>query len=348
MKTNKLLRFVLRDQLNEDGSSENAGGAQTADDGTTIGNGGDDRINRLNALANSADKEREDQFVDIVDLDKGITEKFVVDGVAGTSENDVESEQARIDAEADTARQQAEKQELEEATAAGQEVVLPTIKVHGKDVQLTAELLDKAQKIAAADVYLQQAAEAKNAARSTTAPNPSQEEDLAALARDIQMGTEEEAVRALQKLRSAGPSEEDMARKIDDRLAFKTAIAEFNREFSDIVGDPILHQLAINADDRLVKEGDGRSYAERYTAIGNDIRKWMTGKTSTIKKEPDVSVNAGKLAAKASAKQTPAVANAKATPKPEEEEKEESASDIIAQMSRQRGGPQWMANSPKG
>lgn len=317
------------------------------ENGEALGTGNDARLARMALIADSADREREDEFMDIVDIDKGLTEKFV----APHLEEDEEAKAVREDEESEAARNAAAvAAEAREAAAAGQAPVLPRLKVNGVDTELTPELIAKAQKIASADVYLSEAARlrtdlAGRQAQVAAPVNAQQGEDLVALARAIQMGSEEEAVEAIRKLQKAGPSQDDIARTVDERVLFNSALSQFRTNYADITGDPILNRLALDADDRLVKSGDTRPYHERYTAIGNELRAWVNGKTGAAQAAP-VAAQADKTARKAAASGAPVTASAK-TSSSVQEEKEESVSDVIAQMAAKRGGPQWMTSMGK-
>lgn len=344
MKISKLLKFLLMSAMPLYATDDEGGGAAVNEDtGEALGTGNDARVSMLDRIADSADREREEEFADIVDADKGITEKFVAPAL-----DDPEAEQQRIDAEAEQVRAKAA--EDAEAAAAGQTPVLPTIKVNGQEVQLTPELIEKAQKIGSADVYLAEAARKKNeaaAVRTEVAP-PTQEVDLRDLARSLQMGTEEEAVAALQKLTKVGPSQDDITRTIDDRLSFTTAISKFQEEYKDIVADPVLLALAETADNQLRAKGDTRGYYDRFAAIGSDLRKWVSSKTAASgTQQAEAEASADKVARKAAATKSLPVAGVK-TATSVQEEKEESPSEIIARMAASRGGPQWMAGAPKG
>lgn len=314
------------------------------ENGEALGTNNDARVSLLESIADSADREREDEFLDIVDLDKGTTEKFTAPA-AKSQEDDEEAVALAADQEASETLA-ALAIETAEAEAVGQTPVTTRIKVNGADVELTPELISKAQKIASADVYLGEAARLRNelaaAGRQAAAEevdNTSQGENLVALARAIQMGSEEEAVEALRQLQKAGPSQDDIARTVDERVIFNSALTQFRKDYSDIVKDPVLNKLALEKDDQLVRAGDTRPYYERFSAIGEEIRDWLKSKTGKV--EPVVQVQSEKVVRKAAASGTPVTASAK-TSSSVKEEKEESPSDIIRAMAAQRGGPQWM------
>lgn len=326
------------DGADDAGDSGTEGGVSS-----TIGSGNDDRIARLNAIADQADSERAEELANV--NDDGTTEPFKVEA----SENKPEDEEAEGEATAATE---------EEKTSATAEEKRYRIKVNGKELELTeAQLIERAQKIEAADEYLRQAAEAKRAVEAPTAPaGPTpeelqrrQDEEDRALVRAIQMGTEEEAAAALRKLReqaSARPSlsRDDVSRTIDERLAFNTAIEKFSTDYSDVWSDPILKKIALDRDAQLLEQGDRRTYWDRYSQIGEEIRTWRQSlaPAEAAKPAPEATL-AEKEQRKASAPRVPVAASAKTKPaKVEEDDIDDTPSSVIANIAKARGGPQWM------
>lgn len=300
--------------------------------GEAVGTGNDDRIARLNAIADGMDVERAEDFASV--NDDGSTEPFV----------------------ADVAPAEVPDQEEQETVAQQEEPAEKTyrIKVNGKEVELTeAELIARASKIEAADDYLRRAAEANRRVQPQVAPavDPNvlqrqrDDEDIA-LVRAIQVGTEQEALAALRKLREqagARPSlsRDDVSRTIDERLAFNTAIDRFSTEYSDIWTDPVLKKIAFDKDAQLLQQGDVRPYWERYQEIGNEVRTWKDSLAPAKKPEQAMS---DKEAKKASAPKVPtSTASVKSKPaKVEEDDVDDNPSAVIASMAQRRGGPQWM------
>lgn len=343
----KLMSRVYREENDGEGS-DNGGSGGIAGDGTAIGTGNDARVAMLAGISDNVDRAREDELADV--HDDGTTTKFVApeDIIGRSDEEDAEAVAAREAEETETARIAAEAQANSEED---HPVKAQTIIVNGKEVQLTPELVAKAQKIAAGDVYLQEAARMRNELAAKSQPSQKDVEaavleDEIALARAIQMGTEEEAVAAIRKLQKAGPSQDDIARTIDERLTFKEAIGKFRSEYSDILSDPVLHKLALDRDAELINSGDSRPYYERYKEIGEGIRSWVSTKAPAAATPTPTSTQTEKIARKAAAPATPNVATGKANTTVAEE-KEESTSDIISDIAKSRGGPQWMAGAPR-
>ena len=302
---------------------EIAGGDNTSG---AIGTGNDARVALLDALGDANDRGRADELANV--NDDGTTEQFVA---PTPDESTGDQEQQQFD--------QLRTQELAEESIAHTPNERIIRKINGVETEITDELIAKAQKIGAADVYL---AEAKRLREQLAQPAPQKpvqvEDDLAEVARAIQMGTEEEAVAALRKLTSRSPSQDDLSRKIDERLIFNEAYGKFCTEFSDIVGDPRLHRMAQDADTDLIRRGDTRSYAERFTAIGNDLRAWVNSKAAPATASEQ---RADKVERKAAAPSVPKATGGKHVVQSEQEE-DESPSEVIRRMAERRGGPQWM------
>lgn len=210
------------------------------------------------------------------------------------------------------------------------------LKVNGKEIELTTdELIARAQKVEAADQYLQEAAKTFKGQKQETPKAepaaPSVEEDDAALARAIQTGTEEEARNAIKKLRatpSPAISQDEMLRIVDQRLAFQEAARKFQSEFKDVFEDPYLLQIAMNEDAKLLKEGDARGYWDRFQEVGTKVRQWR----DSFKSQPDL---AEKQQRKASVV-TPITAAGRAGGKTEE--KPETVQDTLREMAQARKG----------
>lgn len=303
---------------------------------TGVGTGNDERIARLNAIADQTDSDRAEEFANV--NDDGSTEPYVVK----TESEEPATEQD--DAAAPVA-------EAEQATPVEERKY--RIKVNGKELELTeAQLIERAQKIEAADEYLRQAAETRRKLEQIAKPEVDetelrrrQDDEDRALVRAIQVGTEEEAAAALRKLReqtSARPSlsRDDVSRTIDERLAFNQAIEKFSSDYSDVWSDSVLKKIALDRDAQLLKEGDQRSYWDRYSSIGDEIRNWKQSLAPAPKQEASIEE---KVVRKASAPKVPAPASAKAKPaKVEEDDVDDSPASVIASMAQRRGGPQWM------
>ena len=215
------------------------------------------------------------------------------------------------------------------------------LKVNGHEKEVSEqELLAIAQKVEAADEYLKQAKEAAErfdklqipTLTSAVVPEPSKpdvQEDDAALARALQMGTEEEAVQVIRKLRQPAINLDAVVADVFNRLDLKSSVQKFREDYKDIADDPNLFQLAIAKDQQLLQSGDKRSYWERYKSIGDEIRSWA-GKIKPAETFED------KRERKAATVTPIRTASARAV-QPSDDEQEESTSEIIARMARARG-----------
>lgn len=211
------------------------------------------------------------------------------------------------------------------------------IKVNGREFDLSyEELVARAQKVESADEYLRNAktqSDLVNTAYMQPSPEDVVDEinDLE-LVRAIQMGNEEEATAAIRQLRQANkPSvdSDDLFRQFDERARASSASKKFASEFSDIFADPILKNLAFQEDARLMSEGDTRSYDDRYASIGNSIRDWRDSLTNNTAANDKIQrkLNAAPVP-KASGRQVQEV---------EQEAPEETRSQMIARIAKQRG-----------
>ena len=263
-----------------------------------------ERLNRRNMIADSADEFRSGDMDDI-------------DG--GRPVND-----DRDDEDDGTVRQQAEA----EAPARHK------IKVNGKDLELSYdELVQRAQKVESADEYLRHASESvKNATKLALSvqdePKQLDEDDLA-LARAIQMGSEDEAVQAIRKIKSR-PSEvtpDAVARVVDERLSFQRAAEWFNNEYKELLTDPNLKKLVLDRDAELAQLEPQTAYMDRLRRVGDEIRGWNGQRAGTPKVD--------KAARKAQVASVPSGAARQNTGA--SEESDDSPESVIALMAKSRG-----------
>ena len=298
-------------------STENAG----TDD--IIGTGNDARLAMLERINDQNDTAHAEDFMDIGDNDK--LEPFLA------------------------AEEEAQPVVEDEPTPLVEEPQKYKIKVAGKEMELSMEeLIARAQKVEAADAYLAEAARLRKEAEQESQYQPPREdvgvdrlEERRALARAIQMGTEEEAMEALEKLqRMSAPSfnKDELARTVDERLTFQQAVTSFQTEYADLFADPVLRQMVVQRDATLIAAGDNRGYSERFTAVGDEVRAWKDGLIkSAAKSEPSTKQDRKVTAPKAA---TPASAKSKSTVV--EDDTDESVADVIAAIAKNRGGPQWL------
>jgi hypothetical protein len=304
-----------------------------------IGTGNDARVALLNQIGDGVDVDREDQLANVNNDDT--TEPF----------------QAHKQPD-DTPPPQPEEVDPP-APVDGEPGAGPTtvkLKVNGKEMELPLEeVIARAQKVESADQYLADAAAQRRALeeqnRAPAPPAPKQEEvDYSAMARALQVGSEEEAVASLKKLvqqATVRPSpQDDVSRMIEERLMFRDAYNGFRSEFKDVVDDPRLFAMALQMDREQTEKGDSRPYAERYTEIGTELRGWVSGFKGSSAPAP-APAGQTRQERKETAPQTPTAAAGKAAPQPQEQEEDDSPAAVVARMAAARGGPQWMRDLPK-
>jgi len=315
--------------------------ADTDDNAEAVGTGNDARVAMLGRINDANDGLRADELADI--NDDGTTSDYVAPDLTPSDDDGVTA--------AELARAEAEVADEPAAPAAEPRY---KIKVNGKELELSAsELIARAQKVEAADQYLNEAAQLRRQAiEQVTPPVPSVEdarakavEDRRALVRAIQMGSEDEAMAALEQLQNAGRqpqlSQDDLARTVDERLTFKEAVSRFETEYKDILSDPELRAMALQKDQQALASGDKRAYWERYSAIGNEVRAWRDNIVKQSAPAPAVPASKQTAKADASRRAAPSSAATKSAAAAPAEESDESISDIIANIAKARGGPQW-------
>lgn len=310
------------------------------DEGTGIGTGNDARVALLNSIGDGLDGVRGEDFADI--NDDGTTAAFVAEtpAVQQTEEEDAEDPPADpVDANTQT--------DLPIAPR------MIKLRVNGKDLELSEEdVIARAQKVESADQYLIEAARLKREAAQNAqhAPVTSPEdaaaasrEERRALVRAIQMGSEDEAMAALEKLQQPAPAAlnaEGLSHAVDQRLDFKQATGWFQQEYADILKDPVLRGMAIQQDQAAVAQGDTRTFAQRYKDIGDGIRNWRASLTPNAAPAAAPSMET-RQERKAAAPAPLKVASTRAPAPRVEDDEPESASQVIANMAKARGGPQW-------
>lgn len=310
-------RYMRPEAGDEGGGAESSGGA--------VGTGNDARVALLEQINDALDAgDRGEELAHVNDDDT--TEPFRAETKPSGEEAPPKDETAPV---------------VEEAAPAKVK-----IKVNGEELELTQEeLIERAQKVEAADRYLAEAAEARKAALHPKEEPPKPEEiDYKALVRAIQVGTEEEAEAALRKLQTAQQRPptpmDDVSRVVDERLKFQDAMKAFTTEYADILQDPKLSKMAQQMDEEMLANGDTRSYAQRYTEIGENLRGWVTKLSGGKKETPPVDTS--RQERKEALPVAPTAAAGKNAPPKTETEDDDNPASVISKMAAARGGPQWM------
>ena len=204
-------------------------------------------------------------------------------------------------------------------------------KVNGREVELTdEEIAERVQKSEAADEKFRQAAELRKQAEEFSKPqNTEGVMDDLALARAIQMGTEEEAVKAIQSIK-ARPSfnQDDLVKMVDQRHSFLKQQESFAERNKDIFEVPYLDAAAGLAYNRMRSSGDSRDHWTLLQAAADEVRQWY-GKVSGNEsfKQKQERKQTLTVVPTASAKQSLGT----------DEEPTQTDADIIAEMAKKRG-----------
>lgn len=306
----------MRPEAGDEGGSESSGGA--------VGTGNDARVALLEQINDSLDEgERGDELAHVNDDDT--TQPF---RAAKTEDTPVAEATPEVPVVEETAPAKVK------------------IKVNGEELELTQEeLIARAQKVESADRYLAEAAEARKAATPPKEEPKPEEIDYKALVRALQVGTEEEAEAALRKLQATQQRPptpmDDVSRVVDERLKFQDAMKAFTTEYADILSDPKLNKMAQQMDEEMLASGDTRSYAQRYTEIGENLRGWVAT-LSGGKKPEEPKQDTTRQERKEALPTAPTAAAGKNAPPKTETEDDDNPATVISKMAAARGGPQWM------
>jgi hypothetical protein len=175
--------------------------------------------------------------------------------------------------------------QAEEVVETAPVVTKHKIKVNGVEKEFTTEeLIRKASLVDSAEEYQRQAKQAYEFAQQQikqpsqdVAKSVDEEIDYASIVDAIQMGDKTEAINAIRQLvgtKNTTPSVEVVSQVVDQKISFQNAVDKFKTEYNDLFEDPVLANMVIAEDQRLLNSGDTRPYIERYTDIGNQVRNW--------------------------------------------------------------------------
>jgi len=263
-------------------------------------------------------------------------------------EEEAPAEEPEEPEEVEAQAEEAEKPEEQEETEGQPAERMVKIKVDGREQEVPeSKILEEGrramQKEVAADKRLQEATEllrqAKEQFGQMAQPSaPKQTRDLSRmddleLARRIQMGTEDEAAEAVAVMRDRETvSPDNVASMVESRVLAKLKFEEVRNEYSDVLDDHYLQQLAVMEDQRMIAEGDSRMPHERLPDIAKTLREWR-GPKSTGK------VVVGDLeqrrSAKAAAASIPSAHGKKSAA--QSEQKPQTREQIIEEMRKARG-----------
>lgn len=206
------------------------------------------------------------------------------------------------------------------------------LKVGGKDVEMTeSEVIARAQKVENADEYLRSASQSVKTAATLALSSDEQEPeetDFRALAKALQMGTEEEAEQALRKLTErAKPSKtQDVSQLVRSELTLRDEKAKFDEDFKDVLTDPYLAKLVTEKDKEFFEADPNLPYNQRWRKAGEEVRTWAKGFKGVSSLD--------KAARKASVAPVPTAAGRQQVV--EEDDAEDSPESVIANMAKAR------------
>ena len=287
-----------------------------------VGSQNNDRLALFNQIADANDERRADDLEDVTD------DMYL--NPAGTGD------------ESGEAADGSDQEFAEDGGDDGSEELLEpdskprTIRVHGQDVELTDDLIAKAQKIAAADVYLAEASKLYKDASTISEPSPDARVDDAALADAIQMGTRDEAVAAIALLRRSqslpeGEIEAVIARTLAKRDTQSDA-DRFKVDYKDLLADDTAREAVWAFDTLYANDGEAATY-ERFQKAALQVGK-LRGVATGLE---------DKQARKDNARRPVVGQGARPAPKPQE--REPTVREEIAAMAKARHQQNYAAGS---
>lgn len=247
--------------------------------------------------------------------------------------------------------------------ADGLDKTLVRVKIDGEESEVSVEeMVRQYQKNGAADRRLAEANRlleearrnaaqvqpppvgiADNGATGDSTPTPSggiDEQGGKAFLAALFDGDEDRALQALGQVLGGRQqptlNESDLVAKltpqIRQQLVVESALEQFNRDFADVMADPYLEQIAADATQAAMVEG--KPFAEALVQGGKSARDWLASKGVKPPANPAPTMDRStKLGRKASMDNLPALSKTATTT----EDPPQTASDVIAEMRRQRG-----------
>jgi len=296
----------------------------------------DERLERLNAIANQADEKKSADGMEDLD-DEAWTEQ------GARRERESEQDDGTVVAEAEEADRN-----LDEARAAGADDVKVTngetyyrLIVNGQERWLTLQQLrENASKVSAADEYLRSA---KELVKNNLTAAPSHRDEPAStdrgrvrelLNRAI-MG-EQEAIDELAQAIERPSASADVARlvdeRVDGRLTFREAVNWFDKEYQGELSDPRLKEYMVWKDSQLAQSNPDMDFKERLRTVGEEARA-LRGRPVAPPADPQR--RADKEQRKASVRAIPVAGGRQADDSDEDEN--ETYESSIAKMASARG-----------
>ena len=266
------------------------------------------------------DGEMKDNGMEVIDTSKAPEEE---------QEEVTESEEKQEDIK-EVKEEEDQKPEVVKIKVDGEEREVPKDKILDAGIRAL-------QKESTADKRLEEATrllrevQTKYAAPQEEHPSQKQEPwDDATIAYALEHGDEAQKAYAVRQLRGRDDATpiEAVEKRILDTIDFREASSWFQNEYSDIVKDPYLLQLAASTEDRLRADGDNRPRKELYKEIGDNLRKWRGGAAQTQTMEQKQEQKSAKVVS------LPSASMKKSAP---QEPKPKTTADVIEEMRKARG-----------
>jgi hypothetical protein len=176
-------------------------------------------------------------------------------------------------------------------------------------------------------------------------PQQSDEQFIAEKMDIVRFGTKEEAAKALLEIQQRGQPKaldpQAIIQQAANKIKHDQAVAEFDKEFSDVATNPLLLKLVVALRNERIKEAKGPiDWGNFYRTIGQEVRG-VAGRQSQSASAPaktasNPSQQSEKEARKASIVNLPTAGSRAEQPK---EEKPETREESLNRMRRARGQP---------
>lgn len=236
-----------------------------------------ERLERMNAIADGADEQKEKDGMQLDELDER---------EAAAAREDEESQEYARQLQTEGAIEEEGTSDTGDTKTINGETYYLQI-VNGKEKwQSLKEIRQTAQKIEAADEYLHQASEsvrnASRAALSNDEPVRVNKDDLRKIIASAAMG-DEDAIERLASVIDQGSLNPQALQQIDQRLAFRTELAQAESSQKEILEHPMLGKLFKARISELAQENPNMRISSAYQTVGEEIRKEFPEKFSQSK-----------------------------------------------------------------
>lgn len=283
-----------------------------------------DRLARMEAIADGADENRKDDL-------EGLEIKD--DAAEREARAIAEDEEAARLLQTEGVGTEPEKDTDSDTKTVNGEVYYRQI-VNGSDKwQTLKQIRDTAQKVESGDEYLRLASESvRNASRLALShkdePSNIEKVDVRSILRAAVLG-DDEAIEKLASVLETRPSEvtPDVVRQIDQRLSFRTELASLEDKSRDLLENQYTKRLFRDRLNELREENPTMGLTEAYTSIDKELRTAFPGLTKAQTQN--------KLERKRTLVNVPTAASRQT--EEEEPEGEEDVGSVIDKMAKARG-----------